>query len=210
MANVSVSLAAESRTLTGSANSRRLRASGRVPATVYGLGQEPVSVSLSGDVITQVVLSGTRIVDLDLAGSTSKAMLREIQWDTFLTQILHVDLLRVDRDARVNLDLAIEIRGSVSQGNLEQTIRYIGVNVPVFEVPSSPVVRVGSLNIGDTVTVADLGLPPDSHPGTPDDAIVLRVVESQDVDIDEEDLSAAIEPEVIGRKPEEEEEAEKS
>ena len=210
MANVSVSLAAESRTLTGSANSSRLRASGRVPATVYGLGQEPVSVSLSGDVITQVVLSGTRIVDLDLAGSTSKAMLREIQWDTFLTQILHVDLLRVDRDARVNLDLAIEIRGSVSQGNLEQTIRYIGVNVPVFEVPSSPVVRVGSLNIGDTVTVADLGLPPDSHPGTPDDAIVLRVVESQDVDIDEEDLSAAIEPEVIGRKPEEEEEAEKS
>jgi len=208
MSNATLSLAAETRTSTGSANSRRLRNSGRVPATIYGLGQEPASVSLSGDVLTQAVLSGTRIVDLDHDGSTSKAMLREIQWDTFLTQILHVDLQRVDENARVNLELAVEIRGTVSQGNLEQVLRYIEVNVPVFEIPSSPVVRVGSLKIGDTVTVRELGLPADSHPDTPDDAVVLRVVEIQDVDISEEDISAAIEPEVIGRKPDEEQEAE--
>ncbi|MFP6763271.1 MAG: 50S ribosomal protein L25 [Planctomycetaceae bacterium] len=205
MANAPVSLAAESRTLTGTANSRRLRNSGRVPATVYGPDQEPASVSISGDLITQIVLSGSRIVDLDMDGSTSKAMLREIQWDTFLTQILHVDLQRIDEDARVNLDLPIEIRGSVNQGVLEQVLRFIEVNVPVFDIPANPVVRVGSLDIGDAVTVAELGLPAESYASTPGDTVVLRVVEVQEVEIDEEDVSAAVEPEVIGRKADEEE-----
>lgn len=207
MANETKSLVVEPRPLTGTGNSRRLRNSGKVPATLYGLNQDVVSVALAGDAITPVVVSGNKIIDIEIDGATSIAMIREVQWDTFLTHILHVDLQRVDSETRVDIELFINIRGAVNEGVLEQPVRSVMVNCPVFLVPESPVVRVGSLKIDDTVTIADLGFPEKVTVELPDDTVVLRVSEAQDIDIEEEeDASAALEPEVIGRKSEDEDE----
>ena len=202
MASDTKSLVVEPRPLTGTSHSRRLRSTGKVPATLYGLNQDSVSVTLAGDAITQVVVSGSKIVDIEIEGTTSIAMIREVQWDTFLTHILHVDLQRVDSDTRVDIELFVNIRGAINEGVLEVVERSIMVNCPVFLVPDSPVVRVGSLTIGDTVTIADLELPDEVSVELPDDTVVLRVSEAQDIDIEEEDVSAALEPEVIGRKSE--------
>lgn len=204
MANDTKSLVVELRSLTGTANSRRLRGTGKVPATLYGLNQNPVSVALAGDDITPVVVSGNKIVDIEVEGSTSIAIIREVQWDTFLTHILHVDLQRVDSDTRVDIELVVNIRGEVNEGVLEIVERSIMVNCPVFLVPDSPVVRVGSLKIGDSVTIADLELPGKVSVELPDDTVILRVNEVQDIEIEAEDVSSALEPEVIGRESEDE------
>jgi large subunit ribosomal protein L25 len=204
MANDTKSLVVEPRSLTGTGNSRRLRNAGKVPATLYGLNEAPVSVALAGDAITPVVVSGNKIVDVVIDGTTSIAMIREVQWDTFLTHILHVDLQRVDSDTRVDIELFVSIRGAVNEGVLDTVVRSIMVNCPVFLVPESPVVRVGSMKIGDTVTIADLEFPDTVSVELPDDTVVLRVSEAQDIDIEAEDVSAALEPEVIGRKSEDE------
>ncbi|MDA0587602.1 MAG: 50S ribosomal protein L25 [Planctomycetota bacterium] len=206
MAHDTKSLVVEPRLLTGTANSRRLRSTGKVPATLYGLNQDPVSVALAGDDITPVVVSGHKIVDIEVEGTTSIAMIREVQWDTFLTHILHVDLQRVDSDTRVDIELVIVIRGEVNEGVLEIVERSIMVNCPVFLVPDSPVVRVGSLKIDDTVTIADLDFPDKVSVELPDDTVILRVNEVQDIEIEAEDVSSALEPEVIGRESEDEDE----
>ena len=206
MAHDTKSLVVEPRLLTGTANSRRLRSTGKVPATLYGLNQDPVSVALAGDDITPVVVSGHKIVDIEVEGTTSIAMIREVQWDTFLTHILHVDLQRVDSDTRVDIELVIIIRGEVNEGVLEIVERSIMVNCPVFLVPDSPVVRVGSLKIDDTVTIADLDFPDKVSVELPDDTVILRVNEVQDIEIEAEDVSSALEPEVIGRESEDEDE----
>ena len=200
MANELVSLVAELRTQTGTSHSRRLRTEGRVPAVVYGLSEEPVSLTLAGDVITPIVVSGNQVVDLSFGDTTTKAMIRDVQWDTFLTHIVHVDLLRVDDNARIDLELFIEIRGTVNEGVLQQLERSLMVNCPVFLIPESPVVRVGSLKIGDTVTVGDLEFPDGVTVNAPADTVVVRVEEAQEVEFDTEaDEGGALEPELIGR-----------
>jgi len=205
MANQLVSLAAELRTQTGTSHSRRLRRDGQVPAVVYGLSEETVSLTLAGDAITPIVVSGGKVVDLTFGDTNTKAMIRDVQWDTFLTHIVHVDLLRVDDNARIDLELFIEVRGTVNEGVMQLLERSMMVNCPVFLIPESPVVRVGSLKIGDTVTIGDLEFPEGVTVSADADTVVVRVEEAQEVDLDaEEDAGGALEPELIGRSAEDE------
>lgn len=205
MANEILSLAAELRTQTGTANSRRLRRDGRVPAVVYGLAEETVSLTLAGDAITPIVVSGSKVVDLTFGDTSTKAMIREVQWDTFLTHIVHVDLLRVDDNARIDLELFIEVRGTVNEGVMQLVERSMMVNCPVFLIPESPVVRVGSMKIGDTVTIGDLEFPEGVTVSASADTVVIRVEEPQEIEEDDgEDAGGALEPELIGRSADDE------
>lgn len=205
MANELVTLAAELRTQTGTSNARRLRKDGMVPAVVYGLSEEPVTLTLAGDAITQIVVSGTQVVDLTFGDTATKAMIRDVQWDTFLTHIVHVDLQRVDDNARVDLELVIEIRGEVNEGVLQQLERSVEVNCPVFLIPDPPVIRVGSLKIGDSVTIGDLEFADAVTVNAPPETVVLRIEESQEFDEELEEEAGALEPELIGRSAEEDE-----
>ena len=197
-------LVAERRELLGTSNSRRLRKTGRVPANLYGLGEECVSLTVAADVVTPLIVSGTAVVDLELEGSAQKVFIRDVQWDTFLTSILHLDFQRVSADQRINIELGIETRGVVNDGVLEQPLHSIPVNCPAAEIPETLSVRVGSLAIGDEVTVGDLDLPDGVTTEVAADTVVLRVVAAQDVDIVQEDVLAAAEPEVIGKAKDEE------
>src|SRR5688572_7252480 len=76
-------LSAEPRTKLGSAECRRLRRDQRVPGNVYGHGEEPASIAVAEEAISPIVHSGHKVVDLELGGKTEKAILREVQWDTF-------------------------------------------------------------------------------------------------------------------------------
>lgn len=96
---MSTTLAAQPRTLTGSANARRLRTADHIPAVVYGKGIEPVSITverrdlreaMSGPDGTDVVLS------LDVAGTTYTAVAKEIQRHPVKRTVSHIDFLVVD------------------------------------------------------------------------------------------------------------------
>lgn len=196
-------LVAEKRTETGTSHSRRLRCEGKVPVNLYGLGQENVSLTISGDDLKPLVVSGIQVCDLVIDGSEEKALIREVQWDVFLTHILHVDFQRVDPNARVDLEIPVATRGMVNEGMLDHVLHQVSVNCPVFNIPEKVEVRVGTLNIGDEVTIADLHFDGDVTTDLPSDTVVLRVIEVQDVDIEQEDAGDGVEPEVIGRDDEE-------
>lgn len=196
-------LVAEKRTETGTSHSRRLRCEGKVPVNLYGLGQENVSLTISGDDLKPLVISGIQVCDLVIDGTEEKALIREVQWDVFLTHILHVDFQRVDPNARVDLEIPVATRGMVNEGMLDHVLHQVSVNCPVFNIPEKVEVRVGTLNIGDEVTIADLHFDGDVTTDLPSDTVVLRVIEVQDVEIEQEDAGDGVEPEVIGRDDEE-------
>ena len=68
-------LAVERRTQTGTSHSRRLRLEGKVPANLYGLGQDTIAVTVDSDAITPAVVAGHRVLDIELDGSVEKTML---------------------------------------------------------------------------------------------------------------------------------------
>ncbi len=197
-------LAAEVRTQIGTSHSRRLRLEGKVPANLYGLGKDPVALTISSDAVTPAIIAGQRVIDIDVGGTVEKAMIREVQWDTFLTHVLHVDLQRIDPNVRIDLAVAINLRGAANEGVLDHVLHSVELNCPPFAVPDHLDVRVGSLRIGGQVTVAELDLPEGVTCNLPGDTVVVRITEAQDVDIVQEDVSAAVEPELIGRSADDE------
>nr|WP_289095659.1 50S ribosomal protein L25 [uncultured Halomonas sp.] len=104
-------LVAEKRTKTGTSECRRLRRNGIIPGNLYGHGQDPVMFSIPTVALNSMVQSGTRILDLQINGETEKTMFRELQWDTFGINILHVDLLRIDAQERVTVEVSVELKG---------------------------------------------------------------------------------------------------
>jgi large subunit ribosomal protein L25 len=198
-------LQAEPRTELGTTNSRRLRRQGLIPGNIFGLDKEAEAVSISADTLNPVVQSGAHVIDVTVGDSVQKVVVREIQYDTFLTQILHIDLQRIDPNAKVEVEVSIETRGVATEGVLEQPLHSVAVLCLPWLIPDKFSIRIGSLRIGDKVTVADLELPEGASIDLDDDTVVLRVSEAQEVEIVQEDLATGAQPEVIGQKDDDEE-----
>jgi large subunit ribosomal protein L25 len=206
-------LVAEKRVKLGTAESRRLRKQGRIPGNLYGHKKDSVAFTVVGDEINSVAHRGLKVVDLELEGQVEKTLFREIQWDTFGARIQHFDLLRIDADERVTIEVTVELRGispGVQAGGiLDQPLRTLTVECLAHQIPDTISVRIGGLEIGQSISVGELELPEGSEVQNPTEAIVVQVsapVEEME-DEEEADLAPA-EPEVIGRKAEAEEEGE--
>ena len=213
MAVDSAKLVAEKRTEMGTAACRRLRKKGVVPGNVYGHGQGSIAIGVSADAIDTLARSGTKVLDLEIDGASEKAMFREFQWDTFGRYIQHFDLVRIDADERVTVEVAIEVRGiapgTLAGGNLVQPLRTLRIECLAIEIPESISVRVGGLEIGESICVSDLELPETVVVQNPPETTIVQVVAPVDEDAEQEEGmdSGPVEPEVIGRKAEEEEDA---
>lgn len=153
---------------TGSGPSRRLRMQGKVPATVYGLGKEAVSVSvdyreLRGALSTEAGLNV--VLNLDVAGLHEMALVKEMQRHPLRGDVTHVDFLRVEPDSDVAVEVPIHLTGQATavldiNGIVERSLDTLRVLAKPRSIPNELVLDVSELTVGDTLTVADLDLPP--------------------------------------------------
>jgi large subunit ribosomal protein L25 len=211
---VEMKLAAETRSKKGTAECRRMRRSGLIPANIYGHNEPNASVVLKKEAILPIVQAGVRVLDLTVGGKEQKVMVREVQWDAFSREVHHVDLLRIDPDQRVTLPIPLELRGqaagTLAGGHLEQQLRSIEVECKVLEIPDSIKVRVNALEVGQSIHVRDLEIPPGVKVLTNADALVVHVVQAAlplEPEAEAAAAATAAEPELI-RKPEKEKEEE--
>ena len=159
-------LKAERREATGKGAARRLRAAGRVPAVLYGHGEEPETLSVSAlDLLHLFHAShgATMLVDLELDGKAHLAIPREVQRDHIHSRFVHVDFLAVNRDERVRLTVEVhetgEAPGVKAGGVVEHHLREVEVECLPTDVPEEIVAEIGSLEIGDMLRVGDITPP---------------------------------------------------
>jgi large subunit ribosomal protein L25 len=200
----------EARDTRGKRNARRLRLAGKIPAVLYGHGKETVALSLSADAIDAAVRHGVRLISLTGA-VTDQAFVRELQWDTWGKHVLHVDFTRVSAHEKVRVQVVVELRGEapgMKQGGVvKQLIHEVPIECEVTALPEKLYVNINHLNLGDTITIGSLELPATVAILVEPEMVVVQCV--QPVEVEEEGAAAeGAEPEVIGRKKEEEEEAE--
>jgi large subunit ribosomal protein L25 len=160
-------LAAQAGRPTGSSASRRLRATGKVPAVVYGRGTEPRAVAvewreLRGALTTDQGVNA--LLTLDLDGRKTKAIVKDLQRHPVRRDVLHVDFLEVDPDKPVDTEVTIVLEGEPEkvtreQGVVEQVLNAIVVTGKPADIPGHIAVDVSDLEIGQTITVAELDLP---------------------------------------------------
>jgi large subunit ribosomal protein L25 len=160
-------LAAQSGRPTGSSASRRLRATGKVPAVVYGRGTEPRAVSVDWRDLRSALNTDqgvNALLTLDLGGRKTKAIVKELQRHPVRRDVLHVDFLEVDPDKPVDTEVTIVLEGDAEkvtreQGVVEQVLNAIVVTGKPADIPGHIAVDVSDLEIGQTITVAELDLP---------------------------------------------------
>lgn len=159
-------LKAERREGTGKGVARRLRAAGRVPAVLYGLGEETVSISVSAlDLLHLFHAShgATMLVGLEIDGQTHLAIPREVQRDHIHSRYVHVDFLAVNRNETVRLTVEVhetgEAVGVKVGGVVEHHLREVEVECLPNDVPEEIVADISPLEIGDMLRVGDLTPP---------------------------------------------------
>ena len=177
-----ITLVAEPGRPTGSAAARRLRASGRVPAVVYGHGGEGTAVSVDGRDLRHA-LSGTsglnQLLSLQVGSETHLAMARSLQRHPVRHTVVHVDFLIVRRDEVISAEVPIVLIGEArsveqEQGLVEHLLTSLTVNAIPSLIPPHLEVDISELSIGDSVRVSDLTLPEGvSTDLNPDELVVL-------------------------------------
>lgn len=199
----------EKRETTGTLRMRRLRQSGKIPAVIYGHGQDTIMLSADGKDIGNAIRAGQYVVKLSGALDES-ALIKEVQWDALGSQVVHLDFSRIDEKELVEVTLPIEIKGSApgtkSGGTLRHLAQELEIACPANVLPDRLECNINELQLDQIITAGEIELPPGASLTGPADApicqcLIVEVVEEQE----DGDAAAAAEPEVIGRKAEDEE-----
>lgn len=162
-----ITLPAETGRPAGSRRSGRLRADGKVPGVVYGLGSEPVSVTVSWPELRKALVTEAglnALITLDYDGHQDLTVVKELQRHPVRRNVLHVDFLRVDRDAAIEVDVPIIAMGEAkdvesAKGLAEQHLHSLTVLAKPGSIPTQFEVDISGLQIGESITVADIELP---------------------------------------------------
>ena len=147
----------EARELTGSANTRRLRRAGKVPAILYGQGKDVVHLSIPEAQVNSAIRNNQPYIQLE-GEVTESAQIQELQWDALGTTVLHIDLTRMNADATIEVELAISLVGD-AQDSINQVLRTTTAVVPAMNIPNALMADISSLANGDSITLGDLELP---------------------------------------------------
>lgn len=207
---MSDSLEVMQRSGTGTRESRRLRRQGLVPAILYGHGEKCVDLAAKREALEAVIRHGGRVVDLTGAVKES-ALIRELQWDTFGIEPIHVDLLRVSKTERVKVKVPVDLRGDApghrAGGTVNLVLHEVEIECTPDQIPEKIHAQIGSLEVGGVVKVHDLELPPGAVVVTDSEEPVVTCTVAGGK-VEETAAAAPSEPEVIGRKAAEEGEGE--
>jgi large subunit ribosomal protein L25 len=205
-----VKLKAERRSATGRSAARKLKARGVVPAVIYGAKDKPQPLQLSERDINAMLShsSGENIlVELEIDGDQSGrlALVQEIQHSPVRGDVLHIDFHAVSMDEKIHAEVPVETIGTANGvknfgGLLEQNLRALAIECLPRDLPDRIVVDVSALNIGDSIHVRDLQLPPGVTTRVQLDLTAFSVLAPA---VEEEPVAAVAttaEPEVITEK----------
>lgn len=204
-------LQVEKRDSRGKRKAKQLRAAGKVPGVLYGHGEAAVSLAIASDQIKAALRHGSRVVQL--AGDVSdSALIRELQFDTYGKEILHIDFARVSADERVHVKVPLEVKGQapgVKEGGvIEHLIHEVEIECPVSSMPEKIVVNVSNLKLDDAISLGEIPLPEGVTLLSGADEVAVHCVKPMEQGEEAESTSEGAEPELIRKEKETEEEEE--
>lgn len=210
-----VKLPTHPRPALGKRAALKVRRAGLIPAIIYGHKQDPVPVALAHDAFESVLRQHARLVELQTTKGAETALIKEVQHDHLGKAVLHVDFERVDRDEKIIIEVALELKGTApgaSTGVLDQPLHELKVECLAAQVPESIKVNISTLMLGQIIHVKDVPMPPGVRALTDPEAIVIQVkaqVAAAEPTAPGLPTEGGAEPEIVGRRVKVEETEEK-
>ena len=163
-----LTLSAEARERAGKGASRALRNEGRVPAVVYGEKQEPLSIHLEEKALVKMLHSGhfmNSVVMVDVGGSQTRTLPKDVQFHPVTDRPLHVDFLRIAEHATVTVAVPIRFVGEensrgLKRGGVLNAVRHeLELVCDAAEMPDEIVIDLAGTDIGDSIHISHVTLP---------------------------------------------------
>ena len=190
---------------SGSAQSRRSRGEGNIPAVVYGLGMEPVSVEIDAREFTNALKTeaGSNVIfNLEIGKEKYTALAREIQKHVYRNEFLHVDFVQVDLSQTVDADVQVNFTGIPmgvkEEGGVIQTVNStITITALPTNIPTSLDLDISGLNVGDNLAAADVDLPEGVELANDEDDSILITITIPRAAVEEEEEIEGLEGEEV-------------
>ncbi len=214
MGSETPTISVETREKTGTRYAERLRKAGRLPAVIYGKGQDPIHVSVDQTEMLDALHNGAHVVDISVDGkSNDTCLVKDLQFGWLGDNLIHLDMTRVDMNEVVTINLPVTLVGnakiaSAAGAVLEVIRREIEVTCKVSDIPDE--LKYDITEMGEVVTIGDLPLPEGVTPVLELEKHICHVTFMQDeeaegeaTDVDADDAQ----PEVITKAKEDGEDA---
>ena len=207
---------AKARDQFGKEHAKKLRRKGIIPAVVYGAQTSPLPLEVEAKTFLALLRSGLGeniIVTLNIddpKNGDKKVLIRELQRDPVLGDILHIDFQQISLTKKLTINVPVHLLGTsigVQQdgGILQHVLRELEVQCLPTDIPEKVEVDVTNLKIGDSIHVGDIKLESVEMLSDPQGSIVSVVPPTVFKEPEVAPAAAAEEPEVITEKKEEEE-----
>ncbi|MCH1865874.1 50S ribosomal protein L25/general stress protein Ctc [Nocardioides sp. CFH 31398] len=194
-------ITAETRTEFGKGAARRIRRADKVPAVIYGHGNDPVHITLPGHATWLALKNGgaNALLEIDVEGSTQLALTKQIQTDPIRRTLEHVDFVAVRRGEKVTVDVPVVVVGEAGPETLVVTESgTISLEVEATRIPEQIEVSVEGAEVGTQIPASELELPEGAELLTDGEALVVNVTnaptaEEVEAELEEAEAEAGIE-----------------
>lgn len=204
-----ITVEATLRTVTGSAESRRIRRQGMIPATIYGDKQSPLSVAVNTKQMTLILRSESghnTIFKVNTPNESPTVMIKEWAIDPIKGKLMHADLFRISLTEKQRINVPLHLEGEAvgtktEGGILEHILRSIDIECLPTEIPEHITINISHLHLNDRITVKDIHVADGIRIITASDQVVVAIIEPEE----EEAVAAPAEPVVIKKGKEDKE-----
>jgi len=170
-------MAAETRSNFGKGAARKLRQAGKVPAVIYGHGEDPTHVSLPAHEMMLVARRANALLELDLGSDKKLVLVKDVQRDPVRQIIEHVDLVVVRKGEKVSVDVVIHVEGEPVSGTMVQVDHNsITVEAEATHIPESFTVSVEGLDEGAQIHASDIVLTDGASLVSDPETLILAIV----------------------------------
>ncbi len=180
------SLKATKRTTTSNGQINKLRSDGFIPAILYGGEKNNINISLKKIHLKDIINTETfmsKVYDLDIDGSKERVLPRDVSFDPMSDEPIHIDFMRIITGSKLILEIPVKFinldksPGLKKGGVLNTVRRKIELKCPAENIPNEIVVDLNNTEIGTSIKISSVKLPPNVVPTIIDrDFVVATVV----------------------------------
>lgn len=181
-----MTLQAEVREARGKGPARRLRMEGKLPAVLYGPGNDPTPLTVSPKELVKILKSErgrNTLIELSAGDKTQLAMVKDLDQDPVSHEPIHVDFYRVDVGREIDVVVPFELLGrpiGVQEGGiLNVTMRALPLHTTPDKIPSKLTHDVSELDMHQAVHVEDLELPEGVRVNLPPKRTLAIIIEDR-------------------------------
>lgn len=185
---------AEARTEFGKGAARRIRRADKVPAVIYGHGNDPIHVTLPGHDTMMAIKHGgaNAVLNIEIEGKVQLALTKQVQADPIKGFLEHVDFVAVRKGEKVTVEVPVHLVGEAARETFVQLENnVVTLEAEATHIPEQIEISIEGAEVGTQITAAQLELPKGSSLVSDAEQLIVNITQAISAEALEAELAEA-------------------